>query len=73
MLLKLYLCGMCVHALNSLFHIESLRVRNSLTRDRSTKATTSKEIIYYVDLIPWSILWPIDLVKRGRELFKTEF
>jgi hypothetical protein len=73
MLLNLYLCGVCVHAANALFHIESLRVRNSVTRDRSTRATTNKEIEYYASNIPWSILWPVDLAKRGWELFKSEF
>jgi hypothetical protein len=73
MFLKLYLCGVCVHAANSLFHIKSLSIRNSVTRDRSGRATTSKEIEYYVNAIPWSILWPVVLVKRGWEFFKTEF
>ena len=73
MFLKIYLCGVIVHAANSLFHIESLRIRNSVTRDRSGKAAISKEISYYVKSGPWSILWPVDLAKRIWELFKTEF
>ena len=73
MFFKIYLLGVCVHAANSLFHIETLRIRNSMTRDRSGRATTSKELEYYVNNIPWSILWPLDLAKRGWELLKTEF
>ena len=73
MLLKIYLIGVCIHAANSLFHIESLRIRKSMTRDRSGKSTISKELDYYVDNIPWSILWPIDLLRRGWELLQTEF
>jgi len=73
MLFKVYLLGVCIHAANSLFHIESLRIRGSMTRDRSGKVTISKEMAYYVKNVPWSILWPIDLLKRGWELFNTEF
>jgi len=73
MILEVYLCGICIHAVNSLFHIESLRIRKKLTRDRPGRATVSRELEYYTKNIPWSLLWPIDLVRRALELCKTEF
>ena len=73
MLIEVYLFGVCAHAANSLFHIESLRVRKKFTRDRPGQATISREIEYYSKNIPWSVVWPVDLVRRGMELYKSEF
>lgn len=73
MLFEVYLCGVCIHAANNLFHIESLRVRKKFTRDRSGQATITKELEHYADNMLWSPLWPVDMLRKGWEIIKTEF